>query len=620
MSISEAIRRGPDSKPIHAGQSVTLEGVANVGTDVFLKPGAQKIFIQDHEAGIALFTRSPIVSIREGDVIHATGSILVYNGMLELGLQEGKITAHGRGPAPIPVTPEDLITNRFSGRLVQVDGVVTGISRRNDLNITIGAGTSLVHVYLTERQAATFPRLALKPGTTLRVIGIPSQRDPDPPYDDGWQLLPRVPSDVTVVAGPTRFTLRELVFPSVGIVILVLSMIGWSFALRKRLRLLQEAEGLREQLEVAERLAALGRVASTMAHEFNNVLMSIQAFHQVTQRMGTFEQFMKSAPTIDRAILRGKTVTDGVLRLTRASTPALKTINFSAWLRAFESDLVALVPANIEIAVACEPDLFVAADVRALEQVLINLALNASQAMNEGGKLTITAARDVRDDRAMVHVTVADTGCGMTEDVQRRVFEPLFTTRSAGTGLGLAIVHAIVRAHGGSITVESTPGKGTRFHWFMKIAAPSALEATLPAKDPTRHVRKIALIEDDDAVAEGVTLLLKLSNFEVRRVSLGREAVPLISEFKPDAVVLDVGLPDMDGLSVFRLIEKHAPTMPMVFATGHADEALLGEVTNLPHVGFIRKPFEIDDLIAEIEKIIDSDDDLPARSPQRARS
>lgn len=372
----------------------------------------------------------------------------------------------------------------------------------------------------------------------------------------------------------------------------------------RRVQLIEEAENRRQQLEVAERLAALGRVASTIAHEFNNVLMSIQAFHQVTRRVGTFEQYMKTAPQIDRAILRGKTVTDAVLRLTRASLPAFTTVDFTAWLQAFRSDLVSLLPADIEVTVACEPDLFIVADVRHLEQILVNLTLNARDAMSGVGKLTVTAVREGRDEQAMLQLTVADTGSGMTEEVLRRVFEPLFTTRRLGTGLGLAIVHEVVRAHGGSITVESTPGQGTLFRLSFKIAPPAAAETSAPANARATRIERIGLVEDDDVVAEGMTLLLELSGFEVRRVSLGSDAVPMISEFHPDAVVLDVGLPDMDGLSVYHLLEKHAPNTPVVFATGHADETLLDAITNLPHVGFLRKPFESAALVAAIEMVV----------------
>lgn len=237
MSISEAIRRWRDVKPIHAGQSVILEGVASVGTDVLLGPKLQKIFIQDHDAGIALFTRNEQLRIRQGDAIRATGTIQLYNGIVELVVQNVLITRHGGAPAPIRIQPEDLLGNRYSGRLVQTDAVVIGIPlRRRDTNIPIVAATALVSIYLTERQTRTFPRLSMQRGTTVRVCGIASQYDRNPPYDSGWQILPRVPTDLTILQQPPRLAARDLIVPGAGIGSLILAVIAWSLALRYQVR------------------------------------------------------------------------------------------------------------------------------------------------------------------------------------------------------------------------------------------------------------------------------------------------------------------------------------------------------------------------------------------------
>ncbi len=205
-----------------------------------------------------------------------------------------------------------------------------------------------------------------------------------------------------------------------------------SLALR-RVHLLQEAERRREALEHAERLAALGRVASTIAHEFNNVLMAIQAFHEATRRGGTYEHFQRTAPQVERAIRRGKTVTEAVLRLTRAAQPTLRPVDFEAWLQTVAADLTALLPESIRIEVACEPGLSVLADPNHLEQVFANLALNAREAMPEGGRFSVTAVREVdATGEAVARIAVRDTGTGMTKETRRRVFEPLYTTRVGG--------------------------------------------------------------------------------------------------------------------------------------------------------------------------------------------
>lgn len=383
----------------------------------------------------------------------------------------------------------------------------------------------------------------------------------------------------------------------------------------RRARLLEETARRREQLERAERLAGLGRVASTIAHEFNNVLMAIQAFNEATRRVGTFEQYLRTAPQVDRAIQRGKSVTEAVLRLTRAAQPNLRAIDLHAWLQVFAGDLAALLPAEIRVEIESERELFVLADPSHLEQVFLNLALNARDAMGTGGQFSIRAARERGSpDSPLVHVEVADTGAGMSEETRKRIFEPLYTTRASGTGLGLSIVHEIVRAHGGWISAESEPGRGTVFHLRMRLASAPA-EPQARSEECSTQVRRIVLVEDDDAVAEGIILVLELSCFEIRRVSLGREAVAAIAEFGPDAVVLDVGLPDMDGLGVYRLIQRESPDLPVVFATGHADEKLLAEIRDLPHVGFLRKPFASEVLISTIEKAVRGTKGSPGTHP-----
>jgi NO-binding membrane sensor protein with MHYT domain/signal transduction histidine kinase/ActR/RegA family two-component response regulator len=368
----------------------------------------------------------------------------------------------------------------------------------------------------------------------------------------------------------------------------------------RRIGLLQEAEQRRQQVELAGRVAGLGRLASTMAHEFNNVLMSIQAFNDATRRVGTFEQYLKSAPEIDRAIQRGRRITEAVLRLARTAAVTLKPIDLEELLALLETDLASLVPREIKVAIECEPRLYVWGDPSHLEQVFVNLAFNSRDAMPDGGLFAITAQRD---RAGVIRLTVTDTGSGVSSDEQKKIFEPLYTTKKEGTGLGLAIVHEIVRSHKGTIAVTSELGKGTRFDITLLEAPPPDTSAAAGAEVVATRVKRVLLVEDDDAVASGLTLLMQLSGIEVKHVALGREALPAIDSFRPDVTLLDIGLPDLDGVAVYEQIAVYVPQMPVIFATGHADESRLSTVARSPHVAFLRKPFESDELFATMERV-----------------
>lgn len=369
----------------------------------------------------------------------------------------------------------------------------------------------------------------------------------------------------------------------------------------RRVQLLAEAERRREQVERAERLSALARLASTVAHEFNNVLMAVQAFHEVARRAGSYEQYLKTAPQVDRAIARGKSITDGVLRLTRAAQPEPAAIHVCQWLETIQPDLRMLLSDAIDFRIECEDrSLFVWADASHIEQVFVNLTVNARGAMPNGGTFHITVA-PLGDER--IEFTLSDDGCGMSPEVQQRIFEPLYTTRKEGTGLGLSITYEIIQAHGGSIAVDSARGKGTTFRITLPRAAESRATSALSGPERVKTRRRVLLVEDDDAVAEGLRLMMELEGLEVNRVALGGDALSAIMEFHPEVLVLDVGLPDVDGYTVYRQVEKQFPALPVVFATGHAERSALEQIDGRARIMFLRKPFDGESLLSAIDAV-----------------
>src|SRR3954447_11954282 len=281
-------------------------------------------------------------------------------------------------------------------------------------------------------------------------------------------------------------------------------------------RVVDESERLRleNRLLQAERISSLGRLAASVAHEFNNVLMGIQPFVDLlTKRAGSDPSVKLAAPRIADAVARGKRITQEILRFTRIGEPTRVPVNVAEWLRAFEPELVQLAGPLVTVSTEADSSLTMLADAHQLRQVFANLVVNAHHAMPNGGKLEIHAAAEAMSDGnagpiPAIHFSIRDTGVGIPEDTLLYIFEPLFTTKKfGGTGLGLAVASQVVQQHHGHIYAESTLGEGTTSHILIP-AAPAASVATEPAVIATRRAARppmrVTMIEDDESVGAGL--------------------------------------------------------------------------------------------------------------------
>ncbi len=377
---------------------------------------------------------------------------------------------------------------------------------------------------------------------------------------------------------------------------------------------LSEQQHLKRRLSDAEYLASLGRLAGTVAHEFNNVLMGIQSFAEVIdRRMQADEAITRAAGQIRLSVQRGRRITEDVLRFTRAAAaPALISINVDEWLAGIASELQELATPHVSVRIECTaPGLHVIGDPGQLHQVITNLAINANDAMPRGGEIRIAAGScpvpaGWPSREACAEITVSDTGSGMSAETAAHAFEPLFTTKKrGGTGLGLSVVQKIVRAHGGEISFETNEGKGTTF----RIRLPARYETIRPSDTVTESrsfaPRRILLVEDDVAVAAGLADLLRSYDMTVDVVHSGSAVVEAVGRFHPDIIVLDVGLPDRDGVAVFGDVATSYPRLPVLFSTGHADEARLEGPLSRSNVGFLRKPYPVETLLDQIEHLME---------------
>jgi PAS domain S-box-containing protein len=372
-----------------------------------------------------------------------------------------------------------------------------------------------------------------------------------------------------------------------------------------------ERKRLEHQLEQANRVSGLGRVAATIAHEFNNVLMGIQPFAEAIRKRSEDEKTLKAAAQITTSVARGKRVTQEILRFTQPAEPALQPVSVKEWLQHLLPELQSLVGPRIEIDLKMPSQpIIVRGDPVQLQQVLTNLVLNARDAMAGGGVITIavhdeTSGADFSSGPippGVVLITVHDTGGGMSPEVLRNIFEPLFTTKRTGTGLGLAVALQVIRRHGGSIHAESKVGQGTTFFIFLPTA-PAEMPEVVPEKEVVNsRIRRVLLVEDEPAVATGIVLLLEAEGIEVRAIERGGEALDAIKDFRPDGVILDMSLPDMRGTEVYERIAAQHPDMPVLFSSGHGDESQVENFTN-EHVAFLRKPYEFAALMTALDNI-----------------
>lgn len=355
-----------------------------------------------------------------------------------------------------------------------------------------------------------------------------------------------------------------------------------------------EAEAAR-----ASRLAGVGQLATSVAHEFNNVLMSIMPFAELLQRRFAGDEGATTATRhILEAVRRGREISQQVLRFSRPAKTEIKHINVAAWLHGFNAEATLGTSIRVERRIAAaDRELIISADRSLLDQVVTNLLTNARDAMPNGGKVILSVRRS-REPRR-VDIVVEDAGGGMRESVIDHIFEPLFTTKHGASGLGLTVAYQAMKQQDGTISVESTVGAGSTFTLSF-CESESSVPSSSPAIPAT--AKRILIVDDDEAVAEGLRLLLDDEGFEVEVATCGTDTVPAVSRFRPDLVLLDLNLPDASGVEVYERILEVAQHTRVIFSTGQTDQRALEEVRRR-NVPSIMKPYDIDQLLAVIGNV-----------------
>jgi CheY-like chemotaxis protein len=351
-----------------------------------------------------------------------------------------------------------------------------------------------------------------------------------------------------------------------------------------------------------------------VAHDFNNLLMIVSGHIETLKRVAKdHPRAARAADAIEIATKRGAALTRQLLTFSRRQRLSPEAIELASQLEAFRPVLTSGLGRNVRLDIILPADVWpVRVDVSEFEIALVNLMVNARDAMPDGGAVTITAANFVPApgdplSGEYVALTIADTGVGIPEDVLGRIFDPFFTTKPVGrgTGLGLSQVHGFAHQAGGAVKVESVVGEGTR----MTLCLPRATEATVEreADEPSERpsTGTVLLVEDNPEVASAATGLLEQLGYSVRTVFGADEALLALDANGIDLVFTDVVMPGrLDGLALARAIRDKYPDMPVLLATGYS-EAVHNVNSEFP---VLRKPYQIGELSQAL-----------ARLPVRAR-
>jgi two-component system cell cycle sensor histidine kinase/response regulator CckA len=378
---------------------------------------------------------------------------------------------------------------------------------------------------------------------------------------------------------------------------------------------------LEEQLRQAQKMEAVGRLAGGVAHDFNNLLTIIKGHGDlILEKLQANDPLQRNANQIEKAANRAVSLTRQLLAFSRMQVLEPKVLDLNVLVAEMCSLLKRLVREDISFTFKAGESLGrVKADPGQIEQVIMNLTVNACDAMPTGGKL-IVETRNVCVDEATaktrtpllagdyIRLSVEDTGHGMDAATKERIFEPFFTTKELGkgTGLGLATVYGVVKQSGGCIWVESEPGKGTRFEVYLPVVEQTEDQPSQESapKNEAQHTGAVLIVEDEEAVRELAAEFMKSAGYTVLTASDGMEALEVAKRAGPIRVlVTDIVMPNMRGPELAKLLKASRTNLKVIYMSGYLefhkadDEFLEGSY-------FLQKPFSRDSLVSKVTEAL----------------
>ncbi len=394
----------------------------------------------------------------------------------------------------------------------------------------------------------------------------------------------------------------------------------------ENVRLLEQERAREEQLRLSQKLESVGLLAGGIAHDFNNMLTAINGYSELTlRRLSKDDPLRRNIEEIKKAGERSAALTHQLLAFSRKQVLQSRVLDLNETITDTAQMLKRLIGEDIRLDTVLSPQLGrVEADPGQISQVLTNLAVNARDAMPEGGKLTIETANIFLDSEyvsqhvplksgSYVMLAVTDNGIGIDIETQQHIFEPFFTTKEIGkgTGLGLATVYGIVKQSGGYIWVYSEVEHGTTFKIYLpRIDDEVALEAvTGEAESAPKGAETILIVEDEDIVRALTRRILEESGYQVIEASNGVEALSIVErrDYKIDLLLTDVVMPEMGGRELAEKLALIQPNLRVLFTSGYTDDAVIRHNVIETDTNFIQKPFAFDTLAHKVRECLDAE-------------
>ena len=381
-----------------------------------------------------------------------------------------------------------------------------------------------------------------------------------------------------------------------------------------------EKKKLESKIMHAQRIDSIGNLAGGIAHDFNNILTSILGSTAIMKRkMRKSNTWYHFADIIETAAKRGAGLTRQLLTFARKSTPQFRPIIINdiieETLRLFERSIDKSYVINKELSADMA---IIKGDDGQIQQAILNLLINARDAMPDGGSITISSqivgsevshASMFGESRTgeFASIVIRDTGVGMNREVQERIFEPFFTTKEKGTGLGLSVVYGVVNSHGGFTSVQSEPGQGTLFSMFFPLVADrEKFQRTLERQKLQQGNEHVLVVDDEEHVSELISRMLDHLGYKVNVVHTGQEALDLArKKTRIDAVILDMNMPTMSGKETFEKLKKIRPDIRVVVSTGYSNESLEPAMIENLIDGFLQKPYQMEELSKVLREAFD---------------
>jgi PAS domain S-box-containing protein len=388
-----------------------------------------------------------------------------------------------------------------------------------------------------------------------------------------------------------------------------------------------ERRALEDQFRQAQKMEAVGRLAGGVAHDFNNLLMVVSGYTEVLmEALDQNDPLLVKVQAIQQAADRATTLTRQLLAFSRKQLLELKVVDVNSIVADMERLLRPLIGENIDLTTKLTPNVgHTRADAGQLEQVIMNLVVNAKDAMPDGGRILIQTSEADPDTARREHsliepgtyilLSVSDTGAGMDRETQSRIFEPFFTTKEKGkgTGLGLSTVYGIVKQGGGYIFAQSEPGCGTTFRIYLpRVADPAdSPRVDKHAQAAAGGSETVLLVEDEESVRELVRETLKTRGYTVIEASDGIAGMRVSEEYQGNIEILitDVVMPGMSGRELAKRVAAARPNIRVLYLSGYTEDAIIHEGALEPGTGFLQKPFTLQVLARKVREVLQGESD-----------